>query len=44
MINVDIINAQRGFTDVNTEAVERVAILKNLSSQFTQLYEKTFET
>lgn len=39
MINVDIINAQRGFTDVNTEAVEG-SNTKNLSSQLRSYYEK----
>ena len=38
LINVDIINAQRGFTDVNTEAVEGSAT-KNLSSQLRTYYE-----
>ena len=39
LINVDIINAQRGFTDVNTDAVEGSAT-KNLSSQLRNYYEK----
>tara|TARA_R110002051_G_scaffold229237_1_gene291255 strand:- start:3937 stop:6135 length:2199 start_codon:yes stop_codon:yes gene_type:complete len=39
LINVDIINAQRGFTDVNTEAVEG-SNTKNLSSQLRSYYEK----
>ncbi|CAA0147668.1 ATP-dependent endonuclease [Tenacibaculum maritimum] len=39
LINVDIINAQRGFTDVNTDAVEG-SNTKNLSSQLRNYYEK----
>jgi len=39
LINVDIINAQRGFTDVNTDAVEGNGT-KNLSSQLRTYYEK----
>lgn len=39
LINVDIINAQRGFTDVNTDAVEGSGT-KNLSSQLRAYYEK----
>ncbi len=39
LINVDIINAQRGFTDVNTDAVESSGT-KNLSSQLRTYYEK----
>jgi predicted ATP-dependent endonuclease of OLD family len=39
LINVDIINAQRGFTDVNTDAVEGSGT-KNLSSQLRTYYEK----
>tara|TARA_R110002049_G_scaffold113040_2_gene263055 strand:- start:23113 stop:25311 length:2199 start_codon:yes stop_codon:yes gene_type:complete len=38
LINVDIINAQRGFTDVNTDAVEGSGT-KNLSSQLRTYYE-----
>jgi predicted ATP-dependent endonuclease of OLD family len=39
LINVDIINAQRGFTDVNTDAVEG-SNSKNLSTQLRNYYEK----
>lgn len=39
LINVDIINAQRGFTDVNTDAMEGSGS-KNLSSQLRNYYEK----
>ena len=38
LINVDIINAQRGFTDVNTDAVEGSGT-KNLSSQLRTYYD-----
>jgi len=39
LIKVDIINAQRGFSDVNTEAADTSRI-KNLSSQLRLYYEK----
>tara|TARA_R110002096_G_scaffold330623_2_gene524702 strand:- start:1973 stop:4162 length:2190 start_codon:yes stop_codon:yes gene_type:complete len=39
LINVDIINAQRGFTDVNADAVEG-SNSKNLSTQLRSYYEK----
>jgi len=39
LINVDIINAQRGFTDANTDAIEGSSA-KNLSSQLRKYYEK----
>ncbi|WP_407264884.1 AAA family ATPase [Tenacibaculum maritimum] len=39
LINVDIINAQRGFTDVNTDSVEG-GNSKNLSTQLRSYYEK----
>lgn len=39
LINVDIINAQRGFTDVNTDALEGGSS-KNLSNQLRNYYEK----
>lgn len=39
LINVDIINAQRGFTDVNTDTVEGSGS-KNLSAQLRNYYEK----
>lgn len=40
LIKVDIINAQRGFTDVNTEGGEATSTQKNLSSQLRNYYEK----
>ena len=40
LIKVDIINAQRGFTDVNTEGGETVSAQKNLSNQLRSYYEK----
>ncbi len=39
LINVDIINAQRGFTDVNVDVVES-SNSKNLSTQLRSYYEK----
>ncbi|MGJ8744431.1 ATP-dependent endonuclease [Polaribacter sp.] len=39
LINVDIINAQRGFTDVNTDELEG-GNSKNLSNQLRNYYEK----
>lgn len=39
LINVDIINAQRGFTDVNTDSIEGSGS-KNLSTQLRNYYEK----
>ncbi|MFZ5978051.1 MULTISPECIES: AAA family ATPase [Hydrotalea] len=40
LIKVDIINAQRGFTDVNTEGGETTGTQKNLSNQLRNYYEK----
>ncbi|MBS1512841.1 MAG: AAA family ATPase [Bacteroidetes bacterium] len=40
LIKVDIINAQRGFTDVNTEGGETTSPQKNLSNQLRSYYEK----
>ncbi len=40
LIKVDIINAQRGFTDVNTEGGETTGGQKNLSNQLRSYYEK----
>lgn len=40
LIKVDIINAQRGFTDVNTEGGETTGAQKNLSNQLRSYYEK----
>lgn len=39
LINVDIINAQRGFTDVNSDSLEG-SNSKNLSNQLRSYYEK----
>lgn len=40
LIKVDIINAQRGFSDVNSESNETTSNLKNLSSQLRSYYDK----
>lgn len=40
LIKVDIINAQRGFSDVNTDGAEVNAVQKNLASQLRGYYDK----
>lgn len=40
LIKVDIINAQRGFSDVNSDSSENTATVKNLSSQLRNYYDK----
>lgn len=40
LIKVDIINAQRGFSDVNTDGAEITSQVKNLSSQLRSYYDK----
>ncbi|MCW3091751.1 MAG: putative ATP-dependent endonuclease of the family [Ferruginibacter sp.] len=40
LIKVDIINAQRGFSDVNSDGSETGSNLKNLSSQLRSYYDK----
>ncbi len=40
LIKVDIINAQRGFSDVNSDSNENTSNIKNLSSQLRSYYDK----
>jgi predicted ATP-dependent endonuclease of OLD family len=40
LIKVDIINAQRGFSDINTDEKEAGGNIKNLSSQLRSYYDK----
>lgn len=40
LIKVDIINAQRGFSDVNSDGAENTSNQKNLSSQLRSYYDK----
>ena len=40
LIKVDIINAQRGFSDPNTEGADSLKMMGNLSTQFREYYEK----
>jgi predicted ATP-dependent endonuclease of OLD family len=40
LVKVDIINAQRGFSDVNTEGGDSATRTKNLSSQLRSYYDK----
>ncbi|PTT03693.1 ATP-dependent endonuclease [Pedobacter sp. HMWF019] len=40
LIKIDIINAQRGFSDVNSDSHESVSSIKNLSGQLRSYYDK----
>lgn len=40
LIKIDIINAQRGFSDPNSEGVDTPKTVGNLSTQFREYYEK----
>src|SRR5205823_6046619 len=40
LVKIDIINAQRGFSDVNAEGQESAVSIKNLSGQLRSYYDK----